>query len=272
MALRTTVEVDSQESFGAPMAKSFGLHVLLAVLIIGYTFLSGRFHGAEWGNNRAPGAIQATLVSSAPSIPLPQDTPPTPNVLATEQPSPAPAPPKPKAEEVPPPEALPVPVKAPPKPKPEKKPTPPAPQHAQPQPVQHKAQYGEAPATQIPHSMAADQSSTQPVNVAGGGQGFNFPYYVGIIQRKVRESWYTPEASTAPGGSQVHVTFSIARDGTPSNIRISQSSGIPSLDSSALRAVQRVDSFGPLPREYNQSSVSVEYTFTLPSNNQPAAR
>jgi periplasmic protein TonB len=269
MALRTTVEVDSQESFGPPMAKSFGLHALLAALIIGYTFLSGRFHGAEWGNNRNPGAIQATLVSSAPSIPLPQDTPPTPNVLATEQPSPAPAPPQPKAEEVPPPEALPIPVKAPPKPKPEKKPTPPAPQHAQPQPIQHRAQYGEAPATQIPHSMAADQTSTQPVSVEGGGQGFNYPYYVGIIQRKVRESWYTREAGTAPVGSQVHVTFSISRDGTPSDIRISHSSGVPSLDSSALRAVQRVDSFGPLPPGYNKSSVSVEYTFTY---DQPAAR
>lgn len=268
MALRTTIDVE-REPFGSPIAKSFGLHLLLVALIAAYIFLSGHFHGAEWGNNRNPGAIQATLVSSAPSIPLPQDTPPTPNVLATEQPSPAPAPPQPKAEEVPPPEALPVPVKAPPKPKPEKKPTPPAPQHAQPQPIQHRAQYGEAPATQIPHSMAADQSSTQPVSVAGGGEGFNFPYYVGIIQRKVREAWYIREAGSAPVGSQVHVTFSISRDGTPSDIRISHSSGVPSLDSSALRAVQRVDSFGPLPPGYGKSSVSVEYTFTY---DQPAAR
>jgi len=36
-------------------------------------------------------------------------------------------------------------------------------------------------------------------------------------------------------------------------------SGSPSLDTSCLRAVQRVDTFGPLPAGYNQSSISVEY-------------
>src|SRR5580698_9987366 len=126
MTQRTTFDLE-REPLSAPMAKSFGLHLLLVALAVGYAFLAGRFHGAEWGDNKAPGAIQATLVSSAPSIPLPQDTPPTPNVLATEQPSPAPPPPEPKPVPVtPPPDAIPIPVKAPPKekPKPEKKQTP----------------------------------------------------------------------------------------------------------------------------------------------------
>jgi periplasmic protein TonB len=104
--------------------------------------------------------------------------------------------------------------------------------------------------------------------VTGGGQGFNDPYYVGIIQRKVQQAWYLQEVDPrTQGGLQARVVFSIARDGTPSNIRISQSSGSPSLDTSALRAVQRVESFGPLPPGYSGSSVSVEYTF---SYDQPA--
>jgi len=45
------------------------------------------------GSERATGAIQANLVNSAPSIPLPQIAPPTPNVLAYGSAEPAPAPP-----------------------------------------------------------------------------------------------------------------------------------------------------------------------------------
>jgi len=269
MTQRTTFDLE-REPFAAPMAKSFGLHLLIVILGVGYAFLASRFHGAEWGDNKAPGAIQATLVSSAPAIPLPQDTPPTPNVLATEQPSPAPAPPQPKAVPVtPPPDAVPIPVKAPPKEKPKvEKKVEPAPKHAQPTPLQHRAQYGEAPATQIPHSLAQNQGQTNPINISGGGEGFNFPYYVGIIQRKVQQAWYVYEvAGGTPVGSQVKVTFSISRDGAPSNIRISQSSNSPTLDSSAVRAVQRIESFGPLPPGYTKPSVSVEYTFTY---DQPA--
>lgn len=269
MTQRTTFDLEN-EPFGAPIAKSFGLHLLIVALAAGYAFFAGRIHGAEWGDNKAPGAIQATLVSSAPSIPLPQDTPPTQNVLATEQPSPAPAPPQPKEVPVtPPPDAVPIPVKAPPKEKPkEEKPQPPSPKHAQTTPLQHRAQYGEAPATQIPHSLAQNQGQTNPINITGGGEGFNYPYYVGIIQRKVQQAWYVYEvAGGTPQGSQARVTFSIARDGTPSNIRISQSSGSPTLDSSAVRAVQRIESFGPLPPGYTKSNVSVEYTFTY---DQPA--
>ncbi|MBB6143443.1 protein TonB [Silvibacterium bohemicum] len=269
MTERTTFDLE-REPFAAPMAKSFGLHLLIVVLAAGYAFLAGRIHGAEWGDNKAPGAIQATLVSSAPSIPLPQDTPPTPNVLATDQPSPSPAPPEPKPVPVtPPPDAIPIPVKAPPKEKPKvEKKVEPAPKHSQPTPLQHRAQYGEAPPTSIPHSLAQNQGQTNPINITGGGTGFNFPYYVGIIQRKVQQAWYVREAAgNTPVGSQVKVTFTIARDGTPSNIRISQSSNSPTLDSSAVRAVQRIDSFGPLPPGYNKSNVSVEYTFTY---DQPA--
>lgn len=252
----------------SPMAKSFGLHLLIAGAIVAYTYFSGMFHGAEWGDNKAPGAIQATLVSSAPAIPLPQDQPPTPNVLATEQPSPAPPKPQPKPEPVaPPPDAVPIPVKHPPPPKVEKKPQPQAPKHSQPTPLDHRAQYGEAAPTQVARSTVNNPGPQTPVNVTGGGEGFNYPYYVGIIQRKVQQAWYLYEAAGTQMGAQCNVTFTIARDGTPSNIRISKSSGSTTLDTSAMRAVQRIESFGPLPPGYNKSSVSVEYTFTY---DQPA--
>ncbi|MBV8435883.1 MAG: TonB family protein [Silvibacterium sp.] len=266
--MRDTIQLE-REPFGGPIAGSLLLHLFIVAGIAVATFLVGHIRGNEWGNNQAPGAIQATLVSSAPTIPLPQEAPPTQNVLATETPSQAPAIPDQKAVSVPEPEAIPIPVKKPEKKVPEKKQAPPpAPKHAQPQPLQHRAQFGEAPATQIPHSLAGNPGENTPINVTGGGQGFSYPYYVGIIQRKVQQAWYLQEVDPrTPGGLQVRVIFSIARDGTPSNIRISHGSGSPSLDSSALRAVQRVESFGPLPPGYSGSNVSVEYTF---SYDQPA--
>jgi len=249
----------------------------IAAIVVG-SFASRFMHHNEWGNQQAPGAIQATLVSSAPTLPLPQDTPPTPNVLATEMPSPSPAPPLPSIAEVPPPDAVPIPArKMPPPPKKKEvkheQPAPkhekvhverPAPKHAQPQNLKYHAQYGEAPATSMPRSMApTQQGPDQPVSVTGGSNGFNYPWYVTLIQRKVSQAWYTQEVDPhTPFGSQVSVTFSISRDGTPSNVRIERSSGSPTLDSSALRAVQRVENFSPLPSGYSKSSVSVEYTFT----------
>jgi protein TonB len=245
------------------------LHIgLVAAIWAGYQF-AGHIHGSEWGNQQAPGAIEATIVSSPPAIPLPQDTPPTPNVLATEQPSPAPAPPEPKEAPIPPPDAIPIAKKeAPPKTPPKKEVAPPSPKHAQPTTKQFHAQYGEAPATQIPHSMAPTNPGPQtPVNVTGGADGFNYPYYVSIIQNKVSQAWYRQEVDPhTRSGSQTRVTFEIARDGTPSHISISQSSGSPTLDSSALRAVQRVENFSPLPSGYSKSNVSVEYTFTYDLN------
>jgi protein TonB len=57
------------------------------------------------------------------------------------------------------------------------------------------------------------------------------------------------------------LTFDIERTGRPTNVQIEQSSGVPSLDQSAVRALQRIDTFGPLPSDYSGSRVSVEFWF-----------
>jgi protein TonB len=51
------------------------------------------------------------------------------------------------------------------------------------------------------------------------------------------------------------------RDGHPANVQVEQSSGVPSLDQSAVRAIQRIDTFGPLPSDYSGNKVSVEFWF-----------
>ena len=78
--------LDQPDGIGSPFALSTFMHALIVGLLIGYGYIHNLFHGNEWGANAfQQGAIQATLVSTA-ALPLPQDHPPTDNVLATETP------------------------------------------------------------------------------------------------------------------------------------------------------------------------------------------
>lgn len=251
------------EPFGRPAAGSVLLHVLAAGALALLFYVNGHFHGNEWGNNAAPGAIQATLVNSAPAIPLPQVAPPTPNVLATQLPSPAPAPPSKATLPIQQPDAIPIPERRP-KLKPVEKPHPASPPTAQPVNQSHRANFGEAAPTQLAHAMDnAPAHNSSPVNVNSGDFASRFPWYVAVITRTVQQYWYTQDIDPHTAyGSQVAVTFTISREGTVSSIHITQPSSSPTLNGSALQAVQRVGSFPPLPEQYTGRTVSVEYTFT----------
>lgn len=273
MRISARIELPS-ERMGGPAFGSLMLHAGIVVLVALYIFLVGRFHGGIWGNNEsAPGAIQATMVNS---IPLPSENRPTDNVLATQTPSQAPAlPAEEKTVQSFPLDAIPIPERqkpqkakraphkseAPVKPQAKKAVAPTSTRHAQPIPnQQNRANYGEAAQSNIPRSMASNPNGNNPVAVNGGDFGSRFPWYVDLIRRKTAQNWLTQEVSpSTPSGARVYLSFVIARDGSPSHIQIAQSSGSPTLDSSCLRAVQRVDTYGPLPGGYSGSSLSVSY-------------
>jgi protein TonB len=256
---------ERREAFGVPMTGSVVLHVALVGAVALLMFMNAHFHANQWGVNGPQGAIQANLVNSAPSIPLPSITPPTPNVLATEQPSLAPAPPNKETIPLTPPEAIPLPshklkVKA------AEKPQPPSPQRAQPTTQPNRATYGEEASSNMPHAMNnATAKNNSPVQVQGGDFASRFPWYVDKITRLVSQNWYTYQIdSSTRYGSQVSVVFTIQRDGSVSftSIQLPQPSPSYTLNKTAKEAVQRVGSFGPLPDQYTGRSVSVEYTFT----------
>lgn len=260
---------ERRDAMGGPFGRSIGLHLLLVGALMLSVWAHARHHGNEWGQNLAAGSIQATMVSSAPSIPLPQVQKPTDNVLATESPSVAPAIEKQPTAPAPDLKAIPIPVKQQPVKQPPPKPAPPQQQqkHPQQQPVpKDRANFGEQQPSSLPRSTAQQQGPSSPVSVAGG-EGFHFGWYVDQITRKVRENWYVQEVDpSTPKGRDVVVTFTIARDGSPSNFQVARSSGSSTLDTSGIRAVQRVESFGPLPAGYNGGSLSVQYTFTYDQN------
>ncbi len=259
------------EPLGKPALGAVALHIgifgslaLLSVLHI---------HGKAWGDRTdTAGAIQATMVASAPSIPLPTEQTPTKEVLATETPSPAPALPAPQAFKADPQDAIPIPDKQAARIQPKKQVEQPKPQPVQHVPLlspaqaralqqqpQHRANFGEAAPAAIPRSTAQAAPSTQ-VNVQGGNFGAMFPWYVDLIKRRTASNWYKQEVdpSTA-NGARVYLTFTINRGGSPSNVQVERSSGSPTLDSSCIRAVQRTETYGPLPSGYTGSTLLVQY-------------
>jgi TonB family protein len=116
------------------------------------------------------------------------------------------------------------------------------------------------------HTISAGATAADVCSGADKGEAGHFaalyPWYVHAIQSKVREKWLMNEVDPhAPSASRVCLNFDINRVGEPSNVRIVQSSGLPSLDESALRAVSRVSSFGPLPPDWERDKVSVFFWF-----------
>ena len=249
------------ESEGASLAGSLVLHGLLFGAIVAGS-LAFRHHGQRWGqHDMAAGAIQATMVSSLP-LPPRQKTLDT-GVLTSEKPSPAPTPTKDRTEPPPSPKDIPILKKDQPKPpKVADRPTPEPIKHPQPvRPDPTKATSGETAGIRIPQATMQLKNGSASISVEDRAFGARFAYYVNIVNRKVAQNWFTQEADPrASEGKRVTVVFDINRDGFPSNIHVEGSSGSPSLDQSARRAVERVqdEGFGPLPAG---DHITVDYAF-----------
>ncbi len=194
------------------------------------------------------------------SIPLPptQRTLDT-GVLTSEAPSPAPVTAKEKTETAPTPDSVAIPEKAKP-PKIADKPTPAPPKHVQPiTPPPTKAVTGETAGIRIAQSTMELKNGTSSVSIQDRSFGERYAYYVNIVNSKVSQNWFKSEADPiASMDKSTTIVFDIDREGVPSNAKIETRSGSPSLDLSALRAVQRVDGFGPLPAG---NRITVEFTF-----------
>lgn len=232
------------------------LHGGLATALIVYGLIRGA--STNWGENAsAVGAIQASMVSA---IPLPPKAAPVEkSVLTSENVTKAPEPP-PKERTAAPPKPTDLLIKEPTKapPKIAAKETPEPPKHPQPVPETPKAASGDA-ATQIPQSITHLQNGMAAVTVQDRTFGMRYAWYINLIGRKVAENW--DQAAPDPRlsqGKKVTMLFQIERDGTISNIRTQQRSGSPTLDDSALRALQRIEGFGPLPAG---DHVVIAYTF-----------
>jgi periplasmic protein TonB len=259
----------------APLGCSVVFHVVLFGAILSSTIFSRQ--GANWGGPGSQGSVTINLVGNVPAIPLPKpdittnsrvvdntkglyQTEVQPKDIPAPQPK-APPPPDesnaiylPKFDKYKQPEYL--------QGKPSKvlpNPTPP-PKNAIP--------YGNGGSPQVPtSSFRPDQTKPGGISISGssgGSFGSQFPWYVEAVQRRVGTNWQNaastvdPSVSFAPPGT---ITFTILRDGTITNVQVTQSSGNQSVDMSAIRAVESSSPLDQLPSGYSGSSVNVEYVF-----------
>jgi periplasmic protein TonB len=243
------------DSWPRALGWSAAFHIGVTALIILYAIFFAGVRGNEWGSGGGGEAMGVTLVSS---VPLPASQTPTQNVLANESKGLTQSQPKEEEKE---PDAIEIQGK---NAKPKKKQITSTQNKPKPPEETNQAAFGEGGPVSGPYGSfaAGGAKGGFAVNGGGGDFGSRYGWYVQIIQRKVSENWLKYEIDPRITGAQrVYITFDIARDGHPYNVQIEQSSGVPSLDISAVRALQRIDTFGPLPSDYSGNKLSVEYWF-----------
>jgi len=251
---------DRRETLRGTVLLSLVLHGTLFLLALGYTVLGPRM-GGKWGSSwGAGGATRVSAVSSLPGVPLPAPMMATRSTLATQNPGLYKNEPEEKVE--PPPKAAEIP----------KFQQEVAPEKAVRVNTRIQKEPLEAPENAVPYGLGGKptMSYNQFVNSAGeGGMSFGegnfgnrYSWYVSAVRNRISSNWLlstiSPSILTAP---RVYLTFDISRDGTVGNVRITQTSGRPEVDRSALRAVLASNPLGPLPPDYSGDKVTVEFYF-----------
>jgi len=95
-----------------------------------------------------------------------------------------------------------------------------------------------------------------------GLSNFPFTYYLQIIIDRVSNNWFTSLVSPGITGSfQSTAHFRIYKNGQISEPKIEESSGIRSLDLSALRAIKTSAPFPPLPGAYEDEYLGIYLIF-----------
>jgi len=240
------------------------LHAALFAVLIFSPSLFPTF-GANWGTREGSAnvGINAKIVGSISGVPLPappvvSETAPandSPGLYKSE-PAPPPVPDK-AAEPIPDKTA---PVKTPPKPKP----APPAPKQTTPEPETppNAVPYGEGGKPALAYGQFSTGAGEAGIGFGDAAFGERYGTYVNTITRIISGNWLKSMVdSRVPRAPRVYLTFTISRTGKISSLEVQQSSGIPTLDRSAQRAVLASDPLPPLPSDYRGSDVNVRFYF-----------
>lgn len=98
----------------------------------------------------------------------------------------------------------------------------------------------------------------------GGAPGIDalrepdFGPYMRELQRRVKMNWDPPKGNES---KRVVLLFKIAKDGRLLSCRVHKSSGMPSADQAALKAVELTAPFRPLPADFKGQSIDIQFTF-----------
>ena len=94
---------------------------------------------------------------------------------------------------------------------------------------------------EVPPTSAMQNSGTRRNGGIGFGSGIygeRYGWYVRQVKDIVSANWQKNMVDpNVPSAPKVFIQFEILRDGTPANEFVKQSSGVPSLDRSGIRAI-----------------------------------
>ena len=250
--------LDQRDPLLTPFVGAILAHALIAGAI---------FYGWFWMNRNAetlgdahPAGGPAYAVSPVHSIPIPQRNAPQ-NPVANDTQSMVPtAPAKVEVKQTPPPptkDAYQIPDKL---------------TYKIDRP-QHKQNYTQpAPPNQVYSSTRQAMSNPMYAQQSGGGQvgvgpnsplGNRYGWYAELIRQRIAQNWRTNGLDSRSQSSPAVVTFTIMRDGSIRNPQISQNSGNPTIDNTALRAVYDSNPMPPLPPQITENYISAQFTFNL---------
>ncbi|HYO82555.1 MAG TPA: TonB family protein [Bryobacteraceae bacterium] len=99
-------------------------------------------------------------------------------------------------------------------------------------------------------------------SATGSPFGNRFGWYEQLLRDRVARNWRSHDLD-ARIRTRVAVLFDIARSGSISNVRVSQSSGNFALDQSAQRAILLSNPLPPLPAGFERNTATIEFWFSL---------
>ncbi len=122
-------------------------------------------------------------------------------------------------------------------------------------------------------SMLGQAAVSPMIGVQGSGGvgtsssspfGNRFGWYEKLLRERVSQKWSTNEVDSRLRSSPpCVVSFTIAKDGNVSNIKVIQSSGIYALDQSAQKAINDANPMPPLPAGFERNTANIEFWFEL---------
>jgi TonB family protein len=247
------------DPLGRYFAGSLGVHVV----VVGLIALSGvwKFSKNSWGSEHASsGSIGVTMVKS---IPIPHEPAPE-NPLANDSQSNVPqAPPTPIKTQAqvkaPEPKAIPIPDK----------------NLRKISPKQQSRELYRPPAQEYRPNQVYSQTpqavSSKNYGVQGSGGidmgsasvfGYKWGAYANNMHDRIAGKWSTAGVHALPA-QRAGISFTITRNGTIRDAKITHPSGSFDLDTSAYRAVLDASPLDALPADFPNSEATVELFFQL---------
>ena len=253
--------LEQPEHLRGPFVGSLVFHAGLVVLFGGMVWV-GKGSSITLGSKDG-GRMGSVLVNPV-SIPLPNKGGPV-NPVANDTKSQVPTPPPEKkppkpAVKAPDPKAIALPTKTPPKPS-----------WWVADNNKLRAKQKDQP-NQV-YSRPGQALSTPMLAMPGGGGdrlgtsnlpfGTQFGAYADLIVQQVARAWNRPAADSRFSNPRATISFTLKRDGSISDVKISQRSGMTALDYSAQRAIMDAAPFPPFPAGFNKTETGIDFVFEL---------